>query len=69
MNKFQQEYQRLCEIDRRLTEEMVKDGELTEEDGYIQNDFRRLEILMEMPDEIPNDEEKEYNNYVGLELF
>lgn len=57
MNKFQQEYQRLCEIDRRLTEEMVKDGELTEEEGYMRNDFRRLEILMEMPDEIPDDKE------------
>lgn len=50
MNELQKEYQRRCEIDRKITEEMVKDGELTEEEGYIRNDFRRLEILMEMPD-------------------
>ena len=57
MSEFQKEYQKLCEIDRKLTEEMVKDGELTEEEGYMRNDFRRLEILMEMPDEIPDEEE------------
>lgn len=51
MSEFQKEYQKLCEIDRKLTEEMVKDGELTEEEGYMRNDFRRLEILMEMPDD------------------
>lgn len=50
MSEFQREYQRLCEIDRKITEEMVRDGELTEEEGYIRNDFRRLEILMEMDD-------------------
>jgi hypothetical protein len=52
MSEFQKEYQRLCEIDRKITEEMVRDGELTEEEGYIRNDFRRLEILMEMEDNI-----------------
>ena len=52
MNEFQKEYQRLCEIDRKITEEMVRNGELTEEEGYIRNDFRRLEILMEMEDNI-----------------
>ena len=36
---------------------MVRDGELTEEEGYMRNDFRRLEILMEMPDKITDDEE------------
>ena len=51
MSEFQKEYQRLCEIDRKLTEEMVRDGELTEEEGYVRNDFRRLEILMEMDDD------------------
>ena len=51
MSEFQKEYQRRCEIDRKITEEMVRDGELTEEEGYIRNDFRRLEILMEMPDD------------------
>ena len=50
MSEFQKEYQRLCEIDRKITEEMVRDGELTKEEGYIRNDFRRLEILMEMDD-------------------
>lgn len=52
MSEFQKEYQRLCEIDRKITEEMIRDGELTEEEGYIRNDFRRLEILMEMEDNI-----------------
>ena len=31
-----------------LTEEMVADGELTEEEVYMRNDFRKDEILMEM---------------------
>lgn len=51
MTAFQEEYQRRCEIDRQITEQMVQDGELTEEEGYFRNDIRRVEILIEMPDE------------------
>lgn len=58
MNELQKEYQRRCEIDRKITEEMVRDGELTEEEGYLRNVFRLFEILMEMPD---NEENKIYD--------
>lgn len=51
MTTFQEEYQRRCEIDRQITEQMVQDGELTEEEGYFRNDIHRVEILIEMPDE------------------
>ena len=51
MAAFQKEYQRRCEIDRQITEQMVQDGELTEKEGYFRNDIRRVEILIEMPDE------------------
>lgn len=52
MNAFEKEYLRRCELDRKLTEQMVADGELTEEEGYFRNDMRRVEILIEMPDKI-----------------
>lgn len=52
MTAFEEEYMRRIIEDRKLTEEMVRDGELTEEEGYIRNDFRKLEILEEMPDSI-----------------
>ena len=51
MNDFQKEYTRRVIEDRKVTEQMVADGEITEEEGYMRNDFRRLEILMEMPDD------------------
>lgn len=44
---FKAEYMRRLELDRKVTEEMVADGEITEEEGYFRNDIRRFEILEE----------------------
>lgn len=44
---FKSEYMRRLELDRKITEEMVADGEITEEEGYFRNDIRRFEILEE----------------------
>lgn len=44
---FKSEYMRRLELDRKVTEEMVSDGEITEEEGYFRNDIRRFEILEE----------------------
>lgn len=44
---FKSEYRRRLELDRKVTEEMVADGEITEEEGYFRNDIRRFEILEE----------------------
>lgn len=50
MTEFQKEYERRCKLDREITEQMVADGELTEDEGYFRNDIRRVEILIEMPE-------------------
>lgn len=44
---FRTEYMRRLELDRKVTEEMVADGEIIEEEGYFRNDIRRFEILEE----------------------
>lgn len=44
---FKSEYMRRLKLDRKVTEEMVADGEITEEEGYFRNDIRRFEILEE----------------------
>lgn len=44
---FKSEYMRRLELDRKVTDEMVSDGEITEEEGCFRNDIRRFEILEE----------------------
>ena len=43
-------YNKMVEQDRKYTEEMVANGELTEEEGFFRDLMRRDEILMDFDD-------------------
>lgn len=39
------EYKKMLEEDQKITQQMIDDGELTEEEGYFRDQMRKDEIL------------------------
>ena len=45
---FYERYMKLVEADRKITQQMIADGELTEEEGRLRDEMRKDEILDDM---------------------